>query len=128
MDNSLVVPLTVSGVGMLTLFIALAILYGLIYLMTAVTRDRHQVEPQAHAEADMRSPKEGLRSRRRAAAIAVALARAECARVVPSLSRQGVTTSLSRDGVTRGRELRGPWWTLHHQRRLTLRPRARRPR
>jgi Na+-transporting methylmalonyl-CoA/oxaloacetate decarboxylase gamma subunit len=123
MGDSLVVPLTVSGIGMLTLFLALAVLYGLIYLMTAVTRGRRQVDSKKQAGADTRPPEEGLSKKCRAAVIAVALARAERERGATSSSGDGAAA-----GITGSGRLRGPWWMFHHQRRLTLQPRARRPR
>jgi len=82
MENPLAISLVVTGIGMLMLFLALAILYGLIYLMTALIRDR----PGAgEAEQEAAGEKQDTRNRgleagdrkRRAAVIGVALARAE---------------------------------------------------
>ena len=76
MDSPLTLALTVSGIGLLTLFAALAFLYVLMYAMTAFIKDRPSVkqeEPVPAVEADeSASP-----AARRAAVIAVALARAE---------------------------------------------------
>ena len=86
---------------MLMLFLALAFLCGLMYLMTALIKDR----PQAGAE--------GQRGARwRAAAIGVALARAE--------------QDLSPVGATGTEEPVSAWWALHHQRQLTRNTPARR--
>jgi Na+-transporting methylmalonyl-CoA/oxaloacetate decarboxylase gamma subunit len=82
MENPLVISLVVTGIGMLMLFFALAVLYGLMYLMTTLIKDR----PEAgEAEQEATGEKQGTRSgepeagdgRRRAAVIGVALARAE---------------------------------------------------
>ena len=53
MDNPLVISWAVTGVGMLTLFLALAVLCGLMYLMTWMTNIRAVVKerPEAGAEA-----------------------------------------------------------------------------
>lgn len=123
MNDSLVVPLTISGFGLLTLFAALAILYGLIYLLTAVTGGRCPVASQEQADVDARPPAKELNQKRRAAVIAVALARAERARGSPPPAGDRVAIGMSRNG-----EPRGAWWMLHHQRRLALKPRTRRPR
>jgi len=40
MENPLVISLIVSGIGMLMLFLALAFLYVLMYLMTTFLNDR----------------------------------------------------------------------------------------
>jgi Na+-transporting methylmalonyl-CoA/oxaloacetate decarboxylase gamma subunit len=52
MDNPLVISLAVTGVGMLMLFLALAVLCGLMYLMTWMTNIRAPIEewPEAGAE------------------------------------------------------------------------------
>jgi len=114
MDN----PLAISGIGMLILFLALALLYGLMYALTGLTRKR----PEVGAKEDERgaalpSTLEGgaaLMSesvlRRRAAAIAVALARAEC-----ELPR--ASAGVAEEDTGRGRI--SPWRALHHQRQLT---------
>ena len=44
MDDPVVVSLVVSGIGMLVLFLALAFLYGLMYLMTTFIKDRPELE------------------------------------------------------------------------------------
>jgi hypothetical protein len=105
MDNPLIVSLIVSGIGMLMLFLALAFLYGLMYLMTALIKERTEAEEQ---EARIR--------KRQAAVIAVALARAEL--------------DLSPIGAPRAEEAAGvsAWWALHHQRQLALNTPTRRGR
>ncbi len=76
MDSPLTIALAVSGIGLLMLFAALAFLYGLIYVMTALIKDRPSAkreEPAPTVETDERT----ARAARRAAVIAVALAQAE---------------------------------------------------
>ena len=72
MDNPIIISLAISGIGMLMLFLALTLLYGLMYLMTWVTGIslRPKVQPDAEEE-------RGENLKQRVAAIAVALARAE---------------------------------------------------
>jgi len=95
MDNRLIVSLIVSGIGMLMLFLALVILYGLMSLMTALIKDRTGAQAQ------------GARIRvRQAAVIAVALARAEL-----DLGPIGAPSVEEAAGVS-------AWWALHHQRQL----------
>jgi len=94
-DNQLIVSLIVSGIGMLILFLALAVLYGLMHLMTALIKDRAGAGEQ------------GGRVRvRQAAVIAVALARAEL-----DLGPIGASGVEEAAGVS-------AWWALHHQRQL----------
>ena len=117
MDNPLVISLVVSGIGMLMLFLALAFLYGLMYLMTALIKE----QPRAGAE-ERRSggaEEQGSRGagrrramRRRAAVTGVALARAEHELVVlPSI--------FPIEGQERGGGAVSAWRALHHQRQLT---------
>jgi Na+-transporting methylmalonyl-CoA/oxaloacetate decarboxylase gamma subunit len=129
MDNPLVISLAVTGVGMLMLFLALAVLCGLMYLMTWMTNIQAPIEewPEAGAEEEGSRGAGEQRSRgaeeqrgkgaeaervmrRKAAAIAVALARAE-----RELSSSGSPCPSG-----------SPWRALHHQRQLTRNPPARR--
>jgi biopolymer transport protein ExbB/TolQ len=147
MDNPLVISLVVTGIGMLMLFLALAILYGLMYLMTRMTNIRAVVKdrPEAGAaeEGSRGAGEQGSRGaeeqrskraeeqrskraeeervmRRRAAAIAVALARAE--RELGHIGTPGAEeTTASPWRVS-------AWRALHHQRQLTRNLPARRVR
>jgi len=116
MDNPIVISLVVSGIGMLMLFLALAFLYGLMYLMTTLIKDRPGVEEKGSMGEDVCGSvgaDEQRAMRWRAAVIGVALARAEQERVVPpSVPPIG--------GEERGRGVVSPWRALHHQRQLTL--------
>lgn len=114
MNNPIVVSLFVSGIGMLMLFVALALLYGLMYLMTWITSLRaptgERPDVTARRGEDDRQgaggTERGARNlKRQAAVIAVALARAEL--------------DLSPIGAS-GAEGAGAsaWWALHHQRQL----------
>jgi Na+-transporting methylmalonyl-CoA/oxaloacetate decarboxylase gamma subunit len=131
MDNPLVISLVVTGIGMLMLFLALAILYGLMYLMTRMTSIRAVIKegPEAGAgeqgsrgaeEQRSKGAEEERVMRRRAAAIAVALARAE--RELGHIGTPGAEeTTASPWRVS-------PWRALHHQRQLTRKLPARRVR
>ena len=89
MENPLAISLVVTGIGMLMLFLALAVLYGLMYLMTTLIKDRPEAgeaeQGATGVKQDAGRVEQGTRSgepeagdeRRRAAVIGVALARAE---------------------------------------------------
>ncbi len=98
MDNPLLLSWIVAGAGLLLLFLALAFLYGLMTLMTALVRDRPGEEK---GEQEARRQEAMLR---RAAAIGVALARAE--------QETGLIPAPEK-------EITSPWWTFHHHRQLT---------
>ena len=98
MDNPITISLVVSGVGMLILFLALAFLYGLIMLMTALIKDRPTNQPTSQ---QTNPPTNHLRQ---AAVIAVALARAE----LDSVSLPEVEAVPS------------PWQQYHRDRLLNL--------
>jgi Na+-transporting methylmalonyl-CoA/oxaloacetate decarboxylase gamma subunit len=110
MDNPLIIALVVSGIGMLMLFLALTLLYGLMYLMTALIKDQptDQLTDQPVPETDL--PR--FDQMQRAAVIAVALARAE------------QDTSSIR--TTETKETTSAWHTFHHQRQLAHNTPARR--
>jgi Na+-transporting methylmalonyl-CoA/oxaloacetate decarboxylase gamma subunit len=126
MDDPLTISLVVSGIGMLMLFLALALLYGLMVLMTRMTATRGRIKERPEAESGEQGSRgagsrkqEARDGRRRAAVIGVALARAE--------------QQLSRAGAPGAEEAVGswhvsPWRALHHQRQLTPSLRTRRGR
>ena len=130
MDNPLVISLVVTGIGMLMLFLALAALYGLMYAMTAVIKDRPEAGAGEQGSRGAggqggRGAEEERVMRRRAAAIAVALARAE--------RELGSSGSPCPIGAPRAEQAASPWrvsaWrALHHQRQLTRKLPARRVR
>ena len=105
MDNPLAISLIVTGIGMAMLFLAVALLYGLMVLMTEVIREREGREGREGGE-------EGARWR--AAVIGVALARAE--------------HELAATGLPGPVETPSAWRVLHQQRQLTLSLRPRRTR
>ncbi|MCK4316307.1 MAG: OadG family protein [Anaerolineae bacterium] len=115
MDSPVTISLVVSGIGMLMLFLALAILYGLMYLMTALIKDRPEAgiggqgSRGAEEQEAVRRGQEAGSRKRQAAVIAVALARAE-----QELSPIGAL------GVEGAEEEISAWRMLHHQRQLTL--------
>jgi hypothetical protein len=114
MDDPVVISLVVSGIGMLVLFLALAFLYGLMYLMTAFIRDRPEPEIGKQGRektGDGRQESGGGAQvpggeKRRIAAIGVAMARAE-------LEMSGVEAPAV-EAASRG------WRALHRRRQLTL--------
>jgi Na+-transporting methylmalonyl-CoA/oxaloacetate decarboxylase gamma subunit len=129
MDNPLVISLAVTGVGMLMLFLALAVLCGLMYLMTWMTNIRAPIEERPEAGAEEQGSRgageQGSKGaeaervmRRKVAAIAVALARTE--------REQGSSGSPCPIGTPGAAETTSPWRALHHQRQLTRNPPTRR--
>jgi len=109
MDNPLTLALTVSGIGLLILFAALAILYGLMYAMTALIKDRPNVEPEEPAPT-VEADESASPAARRAAVIAIALARAEL--------EQSPAGALPETGSN-------PWGQYHRRRLLDLNLRTR---
>jgi Na+-transporting methylmalonyl-CoA/oxaloacetate decarboxylase gamma subunit len=75
-NSPLTLALAVSGIGLLALFAALAFLYGLMYAMTALIKDRPSAKQEESALA-VETDESAAPAARRAAVIAVALARAE---------------------------------------------------
>ena len=114
MDNPLAISLIVTGIGMAMLFLAVALLYGLMVLMTEVIREREGSEGKEGREG--REGREGGEegARWRAAVIGVALARAE--------------HELAATGLPGPVETPSAWRALHQQRQLTLGLRPRRTR
>jgi len=116
MDNPVTISLVVSGVGMLMLFLALTLLCGLMYLMTALIKDRPEagIGGQGNRGAEEQGSRgaeeqEAGSRKRQAAVIGMALARAE-----QDLSPIGaLRVEGAEDGIS-------AWRMLHHQRQLTL--------
>ena len=105
MNSDLTTALVVSGVGLLMLVAALAILYGLIYAMTALIKDQPEVkvkEPPPAVGADAR-PSD---AQARVAVLAVALARAELESSPVNPPEAGASPS--------------PWEQYYRHRRLSL--------
>jgi Na+-transporting methylmalonyl-CoA/oxaloacetate decarboxylase gamma subunit len=120
--NSTLTALVIAVIGMSLLFLSLIFFYGLLSFLTAVVKDR----PAPDRQKSEASRGEGARGTRpdevlRAAAIAVALARAEAE------ERPGLTRAAG-PGVTSAEPAISPWWSLHHQRRLGSNPSVRRVR
>ena len=107
--SELGIALTTSAIGMGLLFLALVVLYGLMYLMTALTGEGEQ--PSAGEQSAPR-PSAG---RRQAAAIGAALARAEAE------MEAGAGLPVEGSGLT-------PWQAYHRHRLLELRTPPGRPR
>ena len=110
MDSTLTIALAVSGVGLLILFAALAFLYGLMYAMTALIKDRpggQREKPVPTVETDAGT----AHAARRAAVIAVALARAELESRLAGPSSAEIGSR--------------PWGQYHRRRLLNLNRRTR---
>jgi Na+-transporting methylmalonyl-CoA/oxaloacetate decarboxylase gamma subunit len=114
LENSLVTALGLTAVGMTLLFLALAFFYGLLSLMMAVIKD-HPSQTASTGELDAEPGEQDLLLQ--AAAIAVALARAEAEQGLPLAGLPAHDESAG---------LVSPWWALHHQRQLALSSKARR--
>lgn len=108
MENALVTALVISAIGMTLLFLSLILFYGIISLLTRVTREKPSPSGKVDGtEAQRDAPADRMQQ---AAAIAVALARA------------GTEGTTGRAGVlvpqaSGDREVTS-WWSLHHQHRL----------
>ncbi len=108
MTNPLVAALIVSGIGMLMLFVAMGLLYGLMYGMTALIKDERPSSTKHrgdHEGSPLHTRSSSPRETQMAAAIAVALARAE--------------REMSTADAPVPNETSSAWWKLHHQRQLT---------
>lgn len=110
MENPLTTALVVSGIGLLLLFAALAFLYGVIYAMTALIKDRPKVEQEEPAPAAV-ADGSAAHTKRRIAVVAVALARAE-------LESSPANPLETEAGI-------GPWGQYHRYRLLGLNLRGR---
>ena len=110
MENPLVIALTVSGVGLLILFGALVFLYGLMYAMTAIIRDRPDVKEEMPAPV-VKADRKPAHVMQKVAVVAVALARAEL--------ESSLTRSLEAEvGLS-------PWGQYHRHRLLSMNPHSR---
>ena len=112
MENSLTTSLVITAIGMTLLFLSLVLFYGILSLLTAITRERHSASPLQQLK-EHASEKRALQ----AAAIAIALARTEAAQ---QTTLDGGTATPSNEGALT------PWWSLHHQQRLAAEKRLRR--
>lgn len=124
MVSSLGISLIITAIGMTLLFLSLVLFYGMLSLLTAFIKDK-PTPPTQHVVERNEGSTEKDRSRReesvlRAAAVAVALARAETEQ--SSKFPAEITTEAST------RQQASPWWSLHHQRQLTPYPNPRRRR
>ncbi len=113
MENPLTTSLVITAIGMSLLFLSLVLFYGILSLLTAITRERareaERQEPEVHA-----SERRALQ----AAVIAIALARIEAA--------QGPGSAGKDAGVSAGALDTTAWWSMHHQQRLAGEKRPRR--
>ena len=113
MENPLTTSLVISAIGISLLFLSLVLFYGILSLLTAITRERA-------GEAERQEPEEHGPEHRalQAAAIAIALARIETA--------QGPGSAGKAAGASPGALDAASWWSVHHQQRLAEEKRRRR--
>ena len=105
MENPLTTSLVITAIGISLLFLSLVLFYGILSLLTAVTRERPR-------EAGRQEPDEHVPEDRsmQAAAIAIALARIEAAQGPGSAGEAAISPSGDCDVTS--------WWSMHHQQRL----------
>ncbi|MGD2206362.1 MAG: hypothetical protein PVH17_06250 [Anaerolineae bacterium] len=115
MEHSLAVVFVISLAGMTLLFLALGFFYGLLSLLTSATQDR-ALAPEDSAEPQVSAVQD--EAALRAAAIAVALARADAEQKAGAVS----TPAEAVDGWSVS-----PWWALYHQQRLARNSEVQRP-
>jgi Na+-transporting methylmalonyl-CoA/oxaloacetate decarboxylase gamma subunit len=107
-DHPLVTALTITAIGMTLLFLALVFFYGLMSMMMSLLH-RHQTG-QDTVEAPASYASDAMA--KQAAAIAVALARAE---IEQDEASHGSSPRASVGAML----IPSQWWALHHQRRVT---------
>jgi Na+-transporting methylmalonyl-CoA/oxaloacetate decarboxylase gamma subunit len=117
--GSIGISLGITAIGMTLLFLALAFFYGLLSFMTAAMQER-RVPPPAGRQAAGAAEGAPGKTRRRAAAIAVALARAE-AEAAATRPATGSSDPQAANQVS-------AWWSLHHQRQISVTQGGRRSR
>jgi Na+-transporting methylmalonyl-CoA/oxaloacetate decarboxylase gamma subunit len=113
LENPLTTSLVLTAIGMSLLFLSLVLFYGILSLLTAITRERAR-------EAEQQEPEEHAPQQRalQAAAIAIALARIETAQGPGSASEAASASAGTYDMTS--------WWSMHHQQRLAGEKRPRR--
>jgi hypothetical protein len=116
-DQELAVSLVISAVGITLLFLALLLFYGLLVLLTSVFKERPSTKAEGTAKGQPGAAETDAMLQ--AAVIGVAVARAEADQ---ASSLGGVHAE---EATTDARTV-GPWWMLHHQRQVALRPGSRR--
>jgi hypothetical protein len=106
LENPIVASLVISALGMPLLFLALAFFYAMLSLMTSGIQDRLPMLASRDEPGDQSEEDEALQ---RAAAIAVAMARADA---------EGRTSLVHPPAAAAEAQTPSPWWLLHHQRQL----------
>lgn len=117
MDNPVATALAITVVGMTLLFLTLVFFYGLMVLITSVLKDPVAVPEHPAGDSEVRSVEQ--EAMLRAAAIAVAMARAEA-------QQGGSLAAIPVEAEGDDLSPTSPWWMLHHQHRLRSDPNARR--
>jgi Na+-transporting methylmalonyl-CoA/oxaloacetate decarboxylase gamma subunit len=114
-DHPLAVSLSITAIGMTLLFLALVFFYALMSLMMSAMQERP-------SRKDMAEPAEkpvGDAAMLQAAAIAVALSRAEAEQALEPSAVPVQVETVVQPAVS-------PWWILHHHRQLVPPSNARR--
>ena len=113
METPLTTSLVITAIGMTLLFLSLVLFYGILSLLTAITRERAR-------EAEQQEPEEHAPQHRalQAAAIAIAVARSEAAQGPGSAGEAAYAFAGTLDVTS--------WWSMHHQQRLAGEKRPRR--
>ncbi len=122
MESSLFTAMTITVIGMSLLFLSLVAFYGLLSLLAAVTKDRHSPAGPTVGTGTRGSGEEGREEALlRAAAVAIALARAQAERRTEPARGPDTPTGQAREPAsTAGDRQVSPWWVLHHQRQMAL--------
>ena len=113
MENPLTTSLVISAIGISLLFLSLVLFYGILSLLTAITRER--AKETERQESEEHGPEHRALQ---AAAIAIALARIDTA-LGPGSAAQAAGASAGAPDTT-------SWWSVHHQQRLAREKRRRR--
>jgi hypothetical protein len=117
LENSLLTALTITVIGMSLLCLSLVLFYGLLSLLAGATKDRPSRASRT-AETGVREggEKGGEEALLRAAAVAIAMARAQAERTTRP---EWVVAAPAGDQGAADRQV-SPWWALHHQRQMAL--------
>jgi hypothetical protein len=125
LNNSLLMALVISAVGMTLLFLSLVVFYGLLVLLTAIVKDgpmgvtRQKAKRMGSGAGEANDEQKDALIQ--AAAVAIALARAE-AEEGSSLGALVIPKEAAADQPV------SVWWSLYHHRQICGTPSGRRSR
>jgi Na+-transporting methylmalonyl-CoA/oxaloacetate decarboxylase gamma subunit len=125
LNNSLLMALVISAVGMTLLFLSLVVFYGLLTLLAALVKDRPSSVTEQTAKrvgtGDGKANDEQKDALIQAAAVAIALARAEAGEG-SGFGALAIPAEAAADQPV------SAWWSLHHQRQISVTQGGRRSR